>query len=55
MLPAGVDTIKPSPINFFNNIFLFNLISRETVCLLCRNSDNSLIASSFFDERFFLI
>ena len=25
-LPAGVEIISPSPINFFNKIFLFNLI-----------------------------
>ena len=54
MLPAGVDTKIPSPINFFIRFF-YQFLNLKEVCLLCL-SDNSLIAKNdFVLELIFLI
>ena len=44
MLPAGVETNTPSPINFLITSFLLILRLRDAVCLLCLNKDISFTA-----------
>ena len=48
MLPAGVDTKIPSPINFFIRFFFPIFKLKKEVCLLCLSIDNSLIAKNDF-------
>ena len=46
MLPAGVEIITPSEINFLIITFLPVEICKAAVCLLCLNNDTSLIAKA---------
>ena len=48
VLPAGVDTNNPSPVNFFIITFFSTFKLKDAVCLLCLNKEISLIAIKFF-------